>query len=434
MKMRDMGNFKKTMRYFKRNGFRNTYYAVLERLFYKDVPFNTFDCVENFSKTIDEPLDDIFFSVLVPVYETPEKYLRDMIESVLNQTYPHFELILGDASKSDAPKQVIESYTDTRIRYIRIPDNKGISANTNVALAYSKGEYVALLDHDDLLTEDALYENALMINTARKNGINPALVYSDEDKCVVGNGDWFDPHIKQKFNYDLFLSNNYICHLSVIDGNLARTLGFRPEYDGSQDYDFLLRVVAASDPKSILHISKVLYHWRCHENSTAFDPASKEYAYDAGRRAIEDFLRNRYKKDIHVSELLHKGFYMPMWTSIFEERPEIGAFGTILAKNGKVKSGIIHEDGSASYEGISCNFSGYMHRLDLYHDVFALDIRTVTPSSYIKEDYDELMAKLDSNLQKDEYEKLARELSVELGKRIREKNHVFLYVPRKKSV
>ncbi|MBO4680065.1 MAG: glycosyltransferase, partial [Lachnospiraceae bacterium] len=236
-----MSNVSKTIRYLKRNGLKKTYYAMAERLFYKDVPLSAYE------NTYKGPIDErIKFSILVPLYETPEVYLREMIDSVLGQAYGTFELILADASVSDGPRKIIESYEDERIRYIKIDNNGGISANTNVALEAATGDYCALLDHDDLLTFDALYENALVLSEAAQKGENVTLIYSDEDKC---NGDctkFFEPHIKENFNLDLILSNNYICHFAVIKTSLLKELKFRSEYDGAQDYDVFLRVILNS--------------------------------------------------------------------------------------------------------------------------------------------------------------------------------------------
>lgn len=155
----------------------------------------------------------LLFSILVPTYRTPENYLREMIDSVLAQTYGSFELILADASGDESVKQVVDTYEDKRIRYIRLAENKGISGNTNEALKHATGLYTGLLDHDDLLTPDALYENAMAIAEARSRGIRPQLLYSDEDKCDENGENYFCPHKKEEFNLDLILSNNYICHL-----------------------------------------------------------------------------------------------------------------------------------------------------------------------------------------------------------------------------
>lgn len=417
------------MRYFKRNGFRNTYYAVLERLFFKDVPFNAPERVEGIYNRDMEPDNSIMFSVLVPVYETKDEYLRAMTESVLKQKYTNFELIVADASVSDRPGDTIRSYNDPRIRYIRLSQNLGISENTNAALKESKGEFVALLDHDDIITEDALYESAKMILSAREKGIKPTLIYSDEDKFVTGEDDFFEANVKPKFNPDLFLSNNYICHFSVIDGSMARKLGFRREYDGAQDYDILLRTVAESEPSQILHIDRILYHWRCHENSTAADPGAKDYAYDAGRRAVEDYLFNRYKIHIPVKEHLHKGFYIVEWDDIFAKRPDVGAVGCPLSKNGKYITGVISEDGSEAIKGMNVHFSGYNHRAQLLHDVFGMDLRSVTPSKEMKTDYHRLMSELDKTLSKDEYEKKCLALSIEFAKKVKSKGLLFVYAP-----
>ena len=424
-----MGNIKKTMRYLKRNGFANTYYAVKERLFYKDVPFNAYENSEHFLKTETDKKFEGLFSIVVPVYETKEEHLRAMIESVIAQDYKNWELVIGDASKTDLQKNIVLSYSDERIKYVRILENKGISENTNVALKESLGEFVVLLDHDDLLTGDALSENAKMIALANENGIEPTLIYSDEDKCVTGDNDFFEPHIKQKFNYDLFLSNNYICHLSVIKGELARKLGFRKEYDGAQDYDFILRIVLNSEPSQILHIAKVLYHWRCHENSTAFDPASKEYAYDAGRRAIEYFLKNKYNEDINVIELSHKGFYRPVFEDIFKSRKDVGAIGHLLTEGKRFSSGIISEDGFEHYKGMNRHYSGYFHRVHLLQDVFALDLRTVTPSEEMLSDYEELVNFVKNEITLEPREDIWKDASVEFAKRLHNKNLTFLYLP-----
>lgn len=424
-----MGNIKKTIRYFKRNGFSNTYYAVLERLFFKDVPFNAYENSEHFAVSGTGSAADVLFSVVVPVYETKEEYLRAMIESVIAQTYEKWELVIADASRTSLQKDIILSYDDSRIKYVKVRENKGISENTNAALEMASGDYVALLDHDDLLTPDALMENAKMIALALKNGIEPALIYSDEDKCVNGFLDCFEPHIKQKFNYDLFLSNNYICHFAVIRGDLAKGLGFRSDYDGAQDYDFFLRAVLNSEHSQILHINRILYHWRCHENSTAFDPASKEYAYDAGRRAIEDFLFEKYGREIKVSEHHHKGFYKPDFENVFDFRPDVGAYGHLLTKKGKYSSGIYFEDGSEAYRGMNRRFSGYFHRAQLMQDVFALDLRAVTPAPSMSEDYDELYDFAMNQVTLEPREEIWKDASMEFGKRLKEKNLTFLFLP-----
>jgi len=420
----------KTIRYLKRNGISNTYYAVMERLFYRDVPLCNIK-----SEPYDGPLyEDIGFSILVPVYETKEAHLRDMIDSVLAQVYPNFELILADASKTDNPHKVIESYSDSRIKYLRIKENKGISENTNAAIAEASYEYSALLDHDDLLTPDALYEMAVKISMARVQGTKVNMIYSDEDKC---NGDatkFFGTHIKQELNPDLLLSNNYICHFSVIKTELLKSLKFRGEYNGSQDYDLFLRVLLNSEPENILHINKVLYHWRCHESSTAFNPASKEYAYVAGKNAIKTYVKEKYGLDKEVTELSHKGFYRVEWDDVFTERSDVGATACLLSYKNKVVSGIIDKTGTESFAGMNVHYSGYMHRAHLTQDIYAADIRAITPGPSVKGEYDDLMKELDiykkkhPTATKTQIREVSKELGMSFGQILEKKGFKLLYI------
>lgn len=253
-----------------------------------------------------EAQDGPMISVLVPIYRTPERFLREMIESVLHQSYPHLELCLADGSGDDtAAEAVIQEYVkdDDRVRYEKLPANGGISGNTNAALQMARGEFVCLLDHDDLLTADALYELA---EALRKN---PALdaVYSDEDKVDFEGKQHFQPHFKPDFNLDLLRSNNYICHLFCVRTVLARkTGGFRRAYDGAQDYDFILRCTELAG--KIGHVPRILYHWRCHPASTAANPDSKRYAYEAGKRAIEAHLERCHVRGL-VAYTDNPGFY-----------------------------------------------------------------------------------------------------------------------------
>mgnify|MGYP005970347791 FL=1 len=147
---------------------------------------------------------------MVPTFETREEFLRALINSVLAQTCGSWELILADASKTDRVSEVVKEYTDSRIRYHRLKENLGISGNTNEALKTATGEYVALLDHDDLLTEDALFECASVIEAYRKDNLELRMLYSDEDKCNSNGTSFYEVNRKPEFNLDLILSNNYI--------------------------------------------------------------------------------------------------------------------------------------------------------------------------------------------------------------------------------
>ncbi len=248
-------------------------------------------------------------SVLVPVYCTPEPYLKEMIESVQAQSYPFWELCLADASPKDAgTSELIAPYLeDKRILYHSLGENRGIAENTNEALRFATGEYVAFLDHDDLLSADALFEVASVIASG-----GPDLIYSDEDKINSKTGERYQPNLKPDFNRDLLRSNNYICHLTVVKRALALQLGgLNSDYNGAQDHDFLLRCTELTD--RIAHVPKVLYHWRVHEASTADNPLSKKYAYDAGKRAVQEYIR-RTGRTAEVTDTKFPGFYSVRYT------------------------------------------------------------------------------------------------------------------------
>lgn len=225
------------------------------------------------------------FSVVIPVYKTPKKYLLEMLDSLRDQTYDHFEVCIADGSPAgESVEKVLQEYArkDSRFRYTVLGENRGIAGNTNAALELAKGDYIILADHDDTVTPNALFECAKLINEHPECD----MFYSDEDKLDMDGGALFDPHFKPDFNPDLLCSVNYICHLLCVKTELQRKAGgFREEYDGAQDYDFIFR--CSEQAKEIRHIPKVLYHWRCHKDSTASNPESKMYAFTAGARAIE---------------------------------------------------------------------------------------------------------------------------------------------------
>lgn len=226
------------------------------------------------------------YSIVVPAYETPVTFLKELIDSVLIQTYSNFELILADGSTSSIVKDTVNSYSDTRIRYIKLSKNAGISENTNEGLTYAKGDYIALLDHDDVLTPNALYEMTLELNQSE---ILPDMVYSDEDKLIANTGVLTSPSFKPDFNPEYFRHVNYICHFLIFSHQLLDQVGgLDSTYDGAQDFEFILRCHAFG--AKIHHIPKILYHWRIHPNSTASNPNSKLYAFTNGAKAIEDYL------------------------------------------------------------------------------------------------------------------------------------------------
>ena len=231
-------------------------------------------------------------SILVPVYNTPLNYLKDMIESVQNQSYENWELCIADGSvspdgsRNEALLAVLKEYADRdpRIKYVLLEKNRGISENTNGAAAIATGEYIGLLDHDDVLEPDALFEVMQAISL-----FGAQVVYTDEDKVSMDLSEYFDPNFKPDFSPDLLCSHNYITHFFVVEKCIFDEVGgFRKEYDGAQDYDLIFRCTETA--KRIHHVPKVLYHWRMHKDSTAENPKSKMYAYEAGKKAIESHL------------------------------------------------------------------------------------------------------------------------------------------------
>lgn len=248
-------------------------------------------------------------SIVVPLYRTPEKYLKEMIQSVLDQTYENWELCLSDGSGKNSPVySILKEYEekDKRIRVIYNEEQLRISENTNKALEIATGDYIAFADHDDLLMPNALYECVQTVNMYP----NAELIYSDEDKISMDGKEHFGPHFKSDFNLDMLEGVNYICHLCIVKRSLYEKVGgLNPEFDGAQDYDFVLRATDTIDNKeNIIHIPKILYHWRAHKDSTAENPESKNYAFEAGKRAVEAHLR-RNNITGNVMKTEYKGFY-----------------------------------------------------------------------------------------------------------------------------
>ncbi len=231
-------------------------------------------------------------SILMPVYNTDEQLLCEVIESVRDQIYPHWELcIADDASPEPHVRNILEEYAkkDERIKIVFRSENGHISASTNSALEVATGEFCALLDHDDLLPKHALYFVANELNEYPETD----LIFSDEDK-VDSKGVRFDPYFKSDWNHDLFLSHNCISHLGVYRTSILREInGFQEDLFGSQDWDMALRFIEKTDASRIRHIPRILYHWRYLESSTAMSIESKPYAVTAGQKAIENHLKNR---------------------------------------------------------------------------------------------------------------------------------------------
>ncbi len=278
-------NTKRLTDFLKRNGLKSTAYASLQHIsdMLSDRTYNRMmqervqdeeELARQRSRRFKkEPL----ISILVPVHKPVEEHFRQMLRSVKAQTYGNYELVLGNGG--------------------------GISENTNAALHEAKGEYIALLDQDDIIEPDALYHIVEKINEGAK------LIYTDEDKYDSEGGRYLRPFRKKDFDMELLLSNNYVCHFLAVRRDLVLNAGgLRSEYDGAQDHDLILRCAETLQRDEIAHVPRVLYHWRIHSGSTAGDPANKGYAHLAGKAAIEDFLKRNNKKAV-VTETAHRGFY-----------------------------------------------------------------------------------------------------------------------------
>lgn len=469
-----MSNVSKTISYLKRNGMKNTCREVLERMDWKNQEeiqkkaavyegnrYFADETIEKQQSKAECLKSESFrknpvFSILVPAYETNQKHLREMMDSVLAQgAFARVELIIADAGSTEGVELIVKEYQSRlkeskekqgdgsekkycaeeqnekraeaefpRIRYIRLKENKGISENTNAALEIAEGDYIGLLDHDDVLLFDALYH----IRKKLEEG-DYDLIYTDEDK---GDGElkhFFEPHFKPDFNLDYLLSNNYICHFLVMKAELMKKLKFRKEYDGAQDYDLVLRAAGeilkeTEGRKKIAHIPKVLYHWRCHENSTASNPESKRYAYEAGKRAVEDFL-NTYmemgKEKVFVRHTLHLGFYKVEYKEpVFQARPEVAAICGRVTKAGKVIDGPkwqIEKSQMTLFKGLKAAYGGYMHRAEMAMQVDAMPEQAVCWNKKYQELFKEL-------------EKKGQTLSFQKKQEIAKENgDIFLYLP-----
>lgn len=487
-----VGNVRKTIHYLKKNGIRHAYYAAKERI----------EEEKKSSYTYIEPKEEILaaqraeqdrfsnlFSIVVPAYETKESFLREMIDSVIEQSYEGWELVITDAGTGNKVERIVREYQEKekRIRYIRLEENRGISENTNAGIEAAAGDYIGLLDHDDLLTKDALYEMAAAIAQAEAQGKQPVLLYSDEDKYInninydkennnkknsnkknnnnydrennnnyckgtdsdKGISCYKDVNKKENFNLDLILSNNYICHFMVMEAEQMKKLKLRREYDGAQDYDLTLRAVSSLldtlPPQKladkILHIPKVLYHWRCHEQSTAENTASKTYAYEAGKAALEDFCRARGWRT-EVSHSLHLGFYQLAYLpDMFTVRSDVGIIGgRILDRKNKITSGIYNEEGKKLYYGLPKEYSGgSTHRAVLMQDCAAVDIRCMRIRPALQPLFEEITGAAyqeQGNLKLADISGIScdeegyRKLSMELGKAAAAKGYLVVWNPQ----
>lgn len=398
-------NIKKTINFLKANGFSATVYEIKGRLnggkkvYRKETPdAETLESQRKASKTFPyRPL----ISILIPLYNSDRKMLEQLLVSIFAQTYDNFEVVLADGSEDEGLGEFIRHLVPDpgKINYTHLAENGGISKNTNRAIEMAKGDYYAFADHDDLLEPDALYEAVKAINehlcVALEREIEPkevpeasgqdltaaspeqmddaadilshlpTVLYTDEDKCDESGKVFYDPAYKPDFDPLYLLSNNYICHLTLIKGDIVKNLMLRPKFDGAQDQDILLRAVMnmcdfsedrgqeststceyeekrGQDPgerflhRAVLHIPKVLYHWRVAGNSTSGNTSGKRYAYEAGRKAAQEALdKSGIKAESYHT--MHVGVY----GIDFKEEPLVSGGFRNLGYNAGAMGGLV---------------------------------------------------------------------------------------------
>lgn len=344
----------KGLRYLKHYGFKEFVVRLQEKMEAEQVPYEpwyelhkaTEQTLKAQAKRAATWKDAPLISIVVPLYCTKESFLREMIASVQAQSYPNWQLCLADGSVDasgnpiDSVERVVAEIaaSEPRIRYVHLTENGGIADNTNAALELATGDWIALLDHDDLLAPDALYEAVALMRSGKADY---EMIYTDEDKVDMEGKVHFQPHLKPDFNLDLLRSNNYITHFLLVKRSLfQRVGGIRKEFDGAQDYDFILRCAEAAG--AIGHVPRILYHWRCHKESTSENPFSKQYAVDAGRRAIAEHLSRMGVKG-EVTATKDMGFYTvhypiqgePLVSIIIPSRNEVESLKKCIASIGQ---------------------------------------------------------------------------------------------------
>ena len=293
----DFRKLKRGYNYLKQNGIKNSIKKLKLRSEIKknmkNISLDYSDYIKNNELTkadIEKQIKTKFdimpkISIVIPMYNTKFEFFKELVESIISQTYSNFEVILVDSSKvySKDISSYLDGINEKRIVYKKIDKNLGISGNTNEAIKIATGDYIAFCDHDDTMSQDALFEVVYAIN---KN--NADFIYSDED--ILQDRIRKNPHFKPDFSPDLLTSYNYICHLCVVKKTLIDKVGMLDsKFDGAQDYDFCLR--ATEKAECIYHIPKILYHWRAHTDSTSMDSSAKEYVYNAGKMAIEEHFK-----------------------------------------------------------------------------------------------------------------------------------------------
>lgn len=423
-------DLRKTIQYAGRNGLRQTWYAAAERMksragkpyaYEAPLPESLKEQRRQWLRRTGEGEKLPLISILVPVFNANPIFLQAMLDSVVSQTYGNWELILADGSRDTAEaSEAVKTLGDRRIRYRRLPSNGGISRNTNAAAELARGDYVAFLDYDDLLTEDAIFE---VTHKIERTGAE--ILYSDEDKVDETGRKFSEVNRKPDFNPDYFLSNNYICHFLVMKRELFLALRLRPQYDGAQDYDLMLRAPWSG----IVHVPKVLYHWRTHRGSTAGNPGSKSYAYEAGKAALKEYFRSCHI-DAEVTDSRHLGFYNITYRpDIFAARREVGVVGgKILDQNHRIIGGMMDANGEVAFLGLHEMESGPMHRADTRQTADAVDVRCMVIRDELRPLYQSVFNEAyDRHVMRPEDD--MKDRSLEFCRQVRQKGYLIVWDP-----
>lgn len=283
-------NIKKAITYIKRNGVSKLVHRLRYGSYIAQSDYQTWLFAQRVTKKNLETQSKTKFayspkiSILVATFNTKEEYLKEMIDTVVNQSYSNWELCIADGSTNDfVEKYVHEHYSNygDKIKFQKLDQNYGISGNTNKAFEMATGDYITVYDHDDTLELDCFFEIVKALQEYRYD-----VLYTDEDKFDDSTKMYNDPNLKPDFSEDLLRSHNYITHLFIVNKKIVDEVGYcNSEFDGSQDYDYIFRCVEKAN--AVYHIPRILYHWRMHPESTAQNPENKMYCYDAGKRAIE---------------------------------------------------------------------------------------------------------------------------------------------------
>lgn len=306
---------KRAFEYLKKNGLKKSIKKLILRANTKKNMKNASQNYEDYiknndlnNKEIEKQTNTKFkimpkLSFVIPMYNTKFEFFIELMNSLTSQTYSNFEICLADSSenKNTSIQEYLKNLNDSRVIYKKLEKNGGISLNTNEAIEMSSGDYIVFCDHDDVVAPNALYEIVSAIN---KNS-DTDFIYTDED--ILQDGIRKNPHFKPDFSPDLLTSYNYICHLVAVKRSLMQEVGLlNKEFDGAQDYEFNLR--ATEKAKNIVHIPKILYHWRSYEASTAGNSSAKEYVFEAGKKAIEQHFK-RLNIKVKVDILQEVGRY-----------------------------------------------------------------------------------------------------------------------------